>query len=207
MTSRPAGPASSGSAAALARVVLVRHGETEWSASGQHTGHTDVPLTARGKAQAVALGPAIPELLGGPPSLVRTSPLARAAVTAQLAGLTATVEKDLHEVDYGEYEGLTTPQIRRHVPGWTVWTHPLPGGETLAQVAERADRVLAGVRGRDAVLVSHGHFLRVLAARWLGLPPDAGRLFKLGTAALCVLGHEHETPAIERWNQPVLTER
>ncbi len=206
MTFRPAGSASSGPAAASGRVVLVRHGETEWSASGQHTGLTDVPLTARGKAQAVALGPAILDLLGGPPSVARTSPLARAALTAELAGLTATVDDDLHEVDYGEYEGLTTPQIREHVPGWTVWTHPLPGGETLSQVAERADRVLASLRGGDAVLVSHGHFLRVLAARWLGLPPDAGRLFKLGTAALCVLDTERETPVIERWNQPALAE-
>jgi broad specificity phosphatase PhoE len=193
-------------ALATTRVVLVRHGETEWSASGRHTGLTDVPLTARGKAQAVALGPAILDLLGGPPSQARTSPLARAALTAELAGLTSTVDDNLHEVDYGEYEGLTTPQIRDHVPGWTVWTHPLRGGESLSQVAERADRVLANLRDGDAVLVSHGHFLRVLAARWLGLPPDAGRLFKLDTATLSVLGAERETRAIERWNQPALKE-
>jgi broad specificity phosphatase PhoE len=188
------------------RVFLVRHGETEWSAAGKHTGLTDVPLTARGKAQAVALGPALDHLLGGPPSLILTSPLGRAALTAELAGLTATVDDDLHEVEYGDFEGLTTPQIREHVPGWTVWTHPLPRGETLESVAARADRVLARVRAvpGDAVLFAHGHLLRILTARWLGLAPDAGRLFALGTAALCVLGHERETPVIVRWNLPTL---
>jgi broad specificity phosphatase PhoE len=203
VTSDAAGSAMS--EPAVVRVVLVRHGQTEWSASGRHTGLTDVPLTAHGKAQAVALGPAIADLLGGPPSDVRTSPLARAALTAELAGLTATVDDDLREVDYGDYEGLTTPQIRETVPGWTVWTHLLPGGETLAQAAERADRALARLRG-EAVLVAHGHFLRILTARWLGLPPDAGRLFKLDTATLSVLGTERETRVIERWNQPALKE-
>jgi len=205
MTSQPAGPASSGPAGPSPDhlVVLVRHGETEWAASGRHTGLTDIPLTARGKAQAVGLGPAIADTLGGhPPALVLTSPLTRAAHTAELAGLTATVDADLHEVDYGDYEGLTTPEIRERVPGWTVWTGDLPGGETLAQVAERADRVLVRVRAApgNAVLVAHGHLLRILAARWLGLPPDAGRLFALGTAAISVLGTEHESSVVVRWN-------
>ncbi len=184
-------------------VILVRHGETEWSASGKHTGLTDVPLTERGKAQAVALGPLVADLLSGPPSLAMTSPLSRAAQTAELADLTATVDQDLHEVDYGDYEGLTTPEIREHVPGWTVWTHPILGGETLDQAAARADRVLARARASQgsAVLVAHGHLLRILAARWLGLPPDCGRLFALDTAAVSVLGTERETPVIVRWNQ------
>jgi probable phosphoglycerate mutase len=188
-------------------LILIRHGETEWSANGRHTGLTDLPLTPRGKAHAVAVAPLLADLLGGrPPALVLTSPLRRAADTAELAGLTATPEPALHEVDYGDYEGLTTAQIREQKPGWTVWTGDLPGGETLDQVAERVDRVLDRVRAAlnegDVVLIAHGHVLRILAARWLDLPPSEGRHFALGTAAVCVLGSEHETPVLVRWNLP-----
>jgi broad specificity phosphatase PhoE len=187
------------------RIILVRHGATEWSMSGQHTGRTDLPLLPAGEEQARALAPALHTLLSGrQPALVLTSPLQRAAVTAKIAGLAAEPEPDLREADYGEYEGLTTPQIREKKPGWTVWTGELPGGETLAQVAERADRVLARARdalaGGDVVLFAHGHLLRVVAVRWLGLPPQAGAMFKLGTATLCVLGFDHETPAVVQWN-------
>jgi broad specificity phosphatase PhoE len=190
------------------RIVLVRHGETEWSASGQHTGRTDLPLLARGEEQAKALIPELYRLLGGhDPVLTLTSPLQRARRTAELAGLSAIPEPDLREVDYGELEGLTTPAIRERGPGWagwTVWTGALPGGETLAEVAARADRVLAraalALPAGDVVLVAHGHLLRILGARWLGLEPQAGGHFMLGTAALCVLGAEHGSPAIVHWN-------
>jgi len=189
------------------QLILVRHGETEWSANGRHTGRTDLPLTPRGKAHAVALAPLLADLLGGrPPALVLTSPLRRAADTAELADLTAEPEPALYEVDYGAYEGLTTPEIRVDTPGWTVWTGDLPDGETLSQVAERVDHVLARVRpllaGGDVVLVAHGHVLRILAARWLGLPPSEGRLLALGTATVSVLGTEHETSVLVRWNLP-----
>jgi probable phosphoglycerate mutase len=213
MSEQPAGPTPVGPAApSSGRVFLVRHGETEWSESGRHTGLTDVPLTDRGKAQAVALGPMLADFLGErPPALVLTSPLQRARVTAELAGLDAGTEPDLHEVDYGEYEGLTTPEIRRRVPGWTVWSGELPGGETLDQVAARVDRVLARISpalGRgDVVLVAHGHVLRILAARWLRQPPQAGRLLALSTATVSVLGHEHEYPVIRHWNLPNPIER
>jgi probable phosphoglycerate mutase len=187
----------------VGRIVLVRHGETEWSATGRHTGNTDLPLLPAGEAQAGALARLIGEVLGGRrPALVLTSPLRRAARTAEVAGLSAEPEPDLREVDYGAYEGRTTPDIRRDAPGWTVWTGALPGGETLEAVAARADRVLAraaAVEG-DAVLVAHGHLLRILAVRWLGLPPADGRLFALAAGSLCVLGREHETPVIARWN-------
>jgi probable phosphoglycerate mutase len=187
--------------------VLLRHGETEWSLAGRHTGRTDLPLLPRGEAQAVAARSALEALLlGRPAALVLTSPLRRATRTAELAASGATRDADLREVDYGEFEGLTTPEIRRQRPGWTVWTGDLPGGETLADVAERSDRVLARARAAldhgDVVLVAHGHLLRVLTACWLGLAPTAGQLFALGTAALCVLGTEHEAPAVIHWNLP-----
>jgi probable phosphoglycerate mutase len=213
MTHAPAGSAHAGPAEpSEGRVVLIRHGETEWSAAGRHTGLTDLALTDRGKAQAVAVGPLVAELLAGrPPALVLTSPLQRAALTAELAGFTAEVEPDLHEVDYGEYEGLTTPQIQQAVPGWLVWTGELPAGETLDLVAERADRVLARIRtsldSGDVVLVAHGHLLRVLAARWLGQPAHAGRYYSLSAAAVCVLGTEHHNPVLVHWNLPNPVER
>lgn len=186
------------------RVFLIRHGETPWSVSGQHTGVTDVPLTDSGRVVAQRLAPTLAREHF---ALVLSSPRQRASETARLAGLGGPmqVDPDLAEWGYGAYEGLTTAQIRERVPEWTVFTHPCPGGETAAQVGARADRVLARARAAagDVALFSHGHMGRVLAARWLGLPPRAGRFFVLGTATLCVLGHERETPAIEIWNAPV----
>lgn len=186
------------------RVVLVRHGETAWSLSGQHTGVTDIPLTENGRAVARRL---LPVLARERFALVLSSPRQRAFETAGIAGLgeRTAVDPDLAEWNYGVYEGLTTPQIRERVPGWTVFTHPCPEGETGAQVAARADRVLARAQaaGGDVALFSHGHMGRVLAARWLGLPPEAGRYFLLGTATLNVLGHERQTRAIEIWNAPL----
>ena len=184
------------------RVVVVRHGETEWSASGRHTGSTDVELTEQGRAAAGTLGAA---LAGWRFALVLTSPLRRASETAALAGFPdAVVEPDLVEWDYGAYEGITTPEIRETVPGWTVWTHPVPGGEAAEQVAARADRVLERVdaAGGDVAIFSHGHFLRVLAARWVEEPPQFGGRLLLGTPCLGVLGHERERRVLERWNVP-----
>jgi broad specificity phosphatase PhoE len=183
------------------RLVLVRHGETAWSATGRHTGRTDVPLTERGRKQARAARP----LLDGTPIIaVATSPLARARTTCSLLGFDeqAVADPDLVEWDYGAYEGRTTADIRIGVPDWTVWTHPCPDGETAAQVATRVDRVIARARERDglSLLVAHGHVLRVLTARWLGLDPTAGRYFRLDTATVSVLGWERETPVILRWN-------
>lgn len=179
---------------------LIRHGETEWSASGQHTSITDLELTPEGERRATAL-PA--RLRGLDFEQVLTSPLRRAHRTAELAGFShAGIDSDLTEWKYGEFEGLTTPQIRETVPGWTVWTHPCPGGETAAQVGERLDRVVArarSVEGRTLVF-AHGHSLRVLTARWLGLPAVDGRLFRLGTGTVSVLGYERETPVVLRWN-------
>ncbi len=184
------------------RAVVVRHGETAWSASGRHTGATDVELTDEGRALARTLGAT---LAGGRFALVLTSPLRRARDTAVLAGFPdAEVEPDLVEWDYGDYEGLTTPQIRETVPGWAVWTHPVPGGETAEQVAARADRVIARIEraAGDVAVFSHGHFLRVLAARWLEEPAAFGGRLLLGTACRGVLGHERERRALERWNVP-----
>jgi probable phosphoglycerate mutase len=195
---------------ARGRVYTLRHGATAWSLGGRHTSRTDVPLTADGERAAAALRPLLARLLGGaPPALALTSPLRRAAHTAELAGVVAEPVDELREVDYGGYEGLTTPEIRESVPGWTVWTHPTPGGETLAEVGKRVDRVLERVRdtlgqvpGGDVVLVAHGHLLRVLTARWLGLEPDAGRFLALDTATLSALGYERETPVVWHWNIP-----
>jgi broad specificity phosphatase PhoE len=185
------------------RIVLVRHGETEWSATGRHTSRTDVPLTDCGQSQAHALRDC---LQGWPFALVLTSPLKRAAETCRLAGFgdVAGTRADLVEWDYGDYEGLTTPQIRERRPGWSLWSGDVPGGETAAQVAARADRMLAEAReaGGDVAMFSHGHFLRVAAARWIDLPAEAGRHFALDTASISVLGYERETPVIVRWNQP-----
>jgi probable phosphoglycerate mutase len=183
-------------------VWLVRHGETEWARLGRHTGRTDVPLTETGRAQAIALGV---RLAGHPFDLVLTSPLSRAADTAALAGFgdRAIVDPDLREWDYGAFEGRLTTEIRADYPGWTIWRGPWPDGETIDQVAVRADRVVARVRAAqgDALVVAHGHLLRVLAARWLGLRPASGSLFALGTATISVLGWERESPVIETWNE------
>ncbi|MCQ9135481.1 histidine phosphatase family protein [Streptomyces hilarionis] len=189
---------------------LVRHGETSWSRSGRHTGSTDVPLTDRGRAQARALAPLIGSLRIG---AAFVSPLQRARETAELVGLREVrLDQDLREWDYGGYEGVTTAEIQRTRPDWFLFTDGVtPGppehpGETPEQVGERADRVLAAVdaaiAGAEecAVLVAHGHFLRVLTARRLGLAPSAGALFQLATGTLCRLGTEHGRPVIAAWN-------
>ncbi len=184
------------------RVVLLRHGETAWSLSGQHTGATDVPLTDTGREQAREVGVVL-ERVGLVEPLVLASPRARAQDTARLAGLVAAETTELLvEWDYGEYEGLTTEEIRRTVPGWTVWTHPCPGGEGAASVQRRADEVLARATeaGRDVVLVGHGHFSRALLARWVGLPVTDGIHFNMSPAGLSVLGHEHGRRQIASMN-------
>lgn len=180
---------------------LVRHGETEWARLGRHTGRTDVPLTSTGQDQARAMAAS---LAGHPFTLVLTSPLSRAADTARLAGFDGAVnEDDLREWDYGALEGRLTAQIRADYPGWTIWRGPWPGGETIDQVAARADRVVARLRAADgdALVFAHGHLLRVLAARWLGLSPVSGGLFALSTATISVLGWEHDAAVIETWNE------
>jgi probable phosphoglycerate mutase len=184
-------------------ILLARHGETEWSASGRHTGHTDVPLTDDGREQARALG----RRLGGRSfELVLSSPLQRARVTCELAelGERALLRDELMEWDYGAYEGRTTPEIRAEAPGWSLWSDGVPGGETAADVGHRVDHVIAelGAVDGDVALFAHGHVLRVLAARWLGLAPTEGRLFALDPATISILGHERETPVIRRWNEP-----
>jgi probable phosphoglycerate mutase len=186
------------------RIHLVRHGETEWSRSGRHTGSTDLPLTEDGRRLAERLRPA---LSGRPFALVLSSPLERARATCELAGLRAQaqLEPDLVEWRYGAYEGLTSDEIRSERPGWSVFEHGAPGGESPEQVGARVDRVLARLRAvqGDAALFAHGHVLRVLAARWLGLPAGAGRHFLLDTGTICILGWYREVPAVERWNAPV----
>ncbi|HEU5044026.1 MAG TPA: histidine phosphatase family protein [Nocardioidaceae bacterium] len=179
---------------------LVRHGETEWSREGRHTSVTDLPLTESGVVVAKTLAERLDGLEFG---LVLTSPRQRARRTAELAGFAgARTEPDLVEWDYGDYEGLTTEQVRESVPGWTVWTHPCPGGESAEQVAARLDRVVAEVRAYDgrALVFGHGHALRALAARWVGQPASDGRLFRLDTATVSTLGYERETPVVLRWN-------
>jgi probable phosphoglycerate mutase len=181
-------------------VWLVRHGATEWSDSGRHTSTTDLPLLPSGEEAARAVAP---RLHGHDFALVLTSPMVRARRTAELAGYPAAeVDEDLREWDYGEYEGVTTDDIRESVPGWTVFSHPCPGGETAEQVGARLDRVVDRCRGvgGDVLLFGHGHALRVLAARWLEQPVAEGRFFVLGTATVSVLGHERESPAVLRWN-------
>ncbi|QHC32302.1 MULTISPECIES: histidine phosphatase family protein [unclassified Streptomyces] len=195
----------------MADLLLVRHGETEWSRSGQHTSFTDLPLTDHGEEQAKSLAPL---LSGRTYALVLSSPLGRALRTAELAGLTgAEPEPDLHEWDYGGYEGITSAEIHRTRPGWDLWTDgAAPGpkghpGESPAEVGARADRVLARVAaalaadGPDVVLVAHGHFLRVLTARRLGLAPAQGRLFQLATGTVSRLSTEHGQPVIAEWNR------
>ena len=173
---------------------------TEWSRDHRHTSVTELPLTAVGVGVAAALAERLADVDFG---LVLASPRQRARRTAELAGFSgAHVENDLVEWDYGEYEGITTVEIRRTVPGWTVWTHPTPGGETADQVTTRLDRVIAKVRahGGRVLLFGHGHALRALTARWLEQPVGEGRYFRLDTATVSVLGYERETPVILRWN-------
>ncbi len=193
----------------MGELILLRHGETEWSRSGQHTGRTDVPLTPAGEATAAALAPVLARLQI---TAAFTSPASRAQRTAELAGLDAKPEPDLQEWDYGGYEGRTTAQIRQQRPGWLLWRdgvirgdaeHP---GETVQQVGARADAALARVRPLldhgNVALVAHGHLLRVLTARWLRLEPSAGRCFRLDTGTISMLGTEHGEPVIMSWNVP-----
>ncbi len=191
----------------MPEVVLVRHAETEWSLSGKHTGRTDVPLTESGRQRASALGS---ELATRQFELVLTSPLARATETCVLAGFgeRAVRRDELMEWDYGAYEGRKTLEIREQLPGWTLWRDGVPEGELAEEVATRADRVLEEIRAvsGDSLVFSHGHLLRVLTARWLGLEPQAGRLFALDPGSLSVLGYERETPVIRLWNSRVLFE-
>ena len=182
-------------------IVLVRHGQTEWSASGKHTSTTDVPLTEAGRAAARRLGERLRDRTF---ALVLASPRARARDTASAAGVAdALVDADLAEWDYGGYEGLTTPEIRVDRPGWLLWDDGVPGGETAAQVGARVDRVIERALGAagDVALFAHGHILRVLGARWLDLPPQRGGSLALDTASLCELGFEHENRVIWRWNE------
>lgn len=188
--------------------MLIRHGQTEWSANGRHTSFTDLALTGEGEEQARKLRE---RLAGRTFAAVISSPRRRAVHTAELAGLTVTeTSEDLAEWNYGEYEGITTATIHETDPGWSLWTDGAPGGERPEQVAERLDRVLARARellgsegeggGGDVALVAHGHSLRVAGARWIGLPASGGGLLKLGTATLSTLGFEHGKPAIASWN-------
>ena len=187
---------------------LLRHGATEWALNGRHTGRTDLPLLPEGEAEARALAPV---LARQPFAAVLVSPLQRARRTAELAGLGEGARPcpDLQEWDYGRYEGITTAEIRRQVPQWTVWSHGCPGGEDSAQVEERCLRVialaesLAGAGSGVVALVAHGHILRSLAGTWLGLGSAGGALFNLNTATLSVLGHEREQRTLVRWNVPV----
>ena len=188
---------------ALPTIYLARHAETAWTVSGQHTGLTDLPLTERGKQDARKLGDRLTSLSV---AKVFTSPLQRAACTSELAGFGAIAEPDpdLVEWNYGKYEGLTSQEIYAQRPDWQIFRDGCPGGESPEQVGERADRVLSRVRAvrGNVLLFSSGHFLRVLAVRWLGLPAAAGRYFLLGTASLSALGYEHHIsePAIRLWN-------
>lgn len=189
-------------------VILVRHGETEWTISGQHTGRTDIPLTENGRAQAREL---CGELEGRKLGLVLSSPLSRALDTCRLAGLGDQVQTtdDLLEWDYGDYEGITTAEIRTRRKKWSLWLDGAPGGETASQVGARVDRVIRELREAmtetdcDVAVFGHGHVLRVLTARWLGLPPADGRLFVLEPATFSLLGYERENAVIRRWNDPV----
>jgi broad specificity phosphatase PhoE len=184
-------------------VWIVRHGETEWSRTGQHTGRTDVPLVTQGEQAAGLLGRWLDAHVPDP-ALVLTSPLSRAFETCRLAGFGGRAElcPDLMEWDYGDYEGRTTEDIRTERPGWTVWTDGVPGGETAADVGRRADRVIERARAAegDVICFSHGHLLRVLAARWVGLPPVGGRVLAFAVGAVATLGWERETPVVSLWN-------
>jgi broad specificity phosphatase PhoE len=186
----------------VAEVVLVRHGETEWSRTGKHTGRTDVPLTDEGRRQAELLRES---LASRSFARVLTSPLSRAAETCRLAGFeSAELRDELVEWDYGEYEGISTPDIRAERPGWFLWRDGCPGGESAADVGARLDALVAELKALDgdAAVFAHGHSLRVLTARWLDLGPERGALFALATGTLSVLGWERETPVIRTWNAP-----
>lgn len=191
-------------AAPRPEIWLVRHGETEWSRDGRHTGRTDIPLTDTGRDQARMLAP---RLAGHRFALVLTSPRSRASETARIAGFTdVLVDNDLSEWDYGAFEGRTTAEIHADDPDWSIWTGPWPGGETADQVEARADRVIArcldpAVNG-DVLLFAHGHFLRVMGARWVYLPAIGGAKFALGTATLSVLSWERANRVIDTWNEP-----
>lgn len=209
----PAVPDLTPSGTRLPMLWLLRHGETEWSRDGRYTGLTDIPLTDAGEAQASAAGRRIGDVVF---DRVLTSPLGRARRTAELAGYPGgQVVPHAHEWDYGNNEGRSSRTVREENPGYLIWNDGAPGGESLEQIAARADRIISDVQAgtgtamdRDpeavpverVLLVAHGHFLRVLAARWLGLPAAAGRHFVLGTAAVCILGWDKRTPAVVRWN-------
>lgn len=184
-------------------MVLIRHGETEWSLSGQHTGRTDIPLTPNGERMAAQVGRALADRHF---ALILTSPLQRAKQTCQIAGFgdLAEVRDDLMEWDYGAYEGLTTPQIWAQRPGWSLWRDGCPDGEDAAQVGVRADRTIAEARAADGdvALFAHGHILRVLTARWLGSPPTDGKLYVLSTGTISTLGYERDQAALLAWNTP-----
>ena len=186
------------------KVYLLRHGETEWSLNGQHTGVTDIPLTENGRMAARLLKPILAKLTF---TLVLTSPLQRARETCELAGLGqfANVEPDLIEWNYGEYEGLKTEQIRLTRPGWSVFRDGCPGGESPEQVGARADRVITKVRtaAGNVALFGHGHFTRVIAARWINLSANYGENFLLDTATLNILSYYRESPAFQIWNAPI----
>jgi probable phosphoglycerate mutase len=186
-------------------VYCIRHGETAWSLSGQHTGVTDIPLTENGRRLAGKLRPVLAERAF---VLVLVSPLQRARETAELAGwgANAMIDPDLREWNYGRYEGLTAAQIHETAPGWMIFRDGCPDGETPAEVAARADRVIARARAADGdvALFSHGHLLRTLAARWIGLPASGGEHFLLDTGTLCILGYYRDAPAISVWNGPIL---
>lgn len=190
----------------LQRAILIRHGETEWSLSGQHTGLTDIPLTENGRNHARRLAPLLADAQF---AAVLTSPLQRARETCELIGLgeRAIVEVDLMEWRYGEYEGLTTSEIQTARPGWSIFTDGCPGGESPEEVAARVERVIARIRSMsgDVVLVAHGHVFRVFAARWIGLPPSAGSHFLLDTATVSVLSYYRGVPAVRRWNAPLVS--
>lgn len=185
-------------------ITLVRHGETEWSASGRHTGRSDIPLTAKGEEAARRLGERLRDKSF---AAVWSSPSARARRTAELAGFGAVAETkpDLAEWDYGAYEGLKTPEILRERPGWSLFRDGCPGGESVAEAQARADRVVAALRavGGNVLVFSSAHFLRTLTARWLGLPAADGALFVLNTASVSILGYEHDMsePVLRRWNE------
>ena len=185
----------------MSELVLVRHGETEWSRSMRHTGTTDIPLTEEGEAAARRMAE---RLAGREFALVLTSPMQRARETARLAGFgdRAEVDDDLRERDYGDYEGVTTKEVRKTIPGWDVWRDEVPNGETLAQVGARADRVIerALAAEGDTLIFAHGHFLRIVGARWIGMGPEGGGRLVVETATLCALGFERERRVLRRWN-------
>ena len=183
------------------QIYLIRHGETEWSLSGAHTGSTDIPLTEKGRQQAAALGKFLSTRKF---AIVLASPLSRALETCRLAGYgdAAQIDPDLREWSYGDYEGRTTAEIRKERPDWSLWSDGVPHGESIGGVAARAEAVIARIAtaSGDVALFAHGHILRILTARWLGLDPAAARFFAMGTASIGTLGYERETRVITRWN-------